>query len=182
MPNGFNERKAAQVATFFALKQGGSINIVKLIKLVYLGDREFLKRYDAPILHDRLVSMQKGPVNSNTYNFASGQVRADVWDTYLSDEANHMISCGKITLNELNELSRAEIRVLEQVWNDFGHMNPWELVDYTHDNCEEWEDPDGSSKTIPYERVLKVLGKGAASREIAERIEAERVAIKQMEG
>ncbi|WP_439544334.1 Panacea domain-containing protein [Hyphomicrobium sp.] len=182
MPSGFNERKAAHVAAYFALRQGGSINIVKLIKLVYLGDREFLKRYDAPILHDRLVSMPKGPVNSNTYNYASGQVRAEVWDSYLSDEANHMISCSNLAENQLDELSRAEIGVLDHIWNEFGHMTPWELVDYTHDNCAEWEDPQGSSETIPYERVLKVLGKGTAARDIAERIEAERLAIKQMEG
>jgi uncharacterized phage-associated protein len=184
MPNGFNERKAAHVAAFFALKQGGAINIVKLMKLIYLGDREFLRRYDAPILHDRLVSMPKGPVNSNTYNCASGQVEAEVWDTYLVDGANHMISCARPSLGvgELNELSRAEMRVLDAVWSDFGHMNQWELVQYTHDNCEEWEDPQRSSSTIPYERVLKALGKGVSSRDIAERIEAERVAIRQMEG
>lgn len=180
MSKSFNERKAAHVAAYLTLKQGGSIHIVKLIKLIYLGDREFLKRYDAPILHDRLVSMPKGPVNSNTYNFASGQVRADIWDSLLHDEANHMISCKGVHLAELDELSRAEMRVLDSIWSEFGNMGPWELVDYTHDHCDEWEDPNGSSRTIPYERVLKVLGKGPAAREIAERIESEVVALKQL--
>lgn len=184
MTIGFNERKAAHVATYFALKQGGAINVLKLMKLVYLGDREFLSRYDAPILHDRLVSMPKGPINSNVYNCASGQVDAKVWDSYLVDAANHMIVCARSDLSpgDLNELSRAEIRVLDHVWAEFGHMNQWDLVQYTHDHCEEWEDPEGSSSTIPYERILKALGKGMPSREIAERIEAERSVIRQMEG
>lgn len=180
MAKSFIERKAAHVAAYLTLKQGGSIHIVKLIKLIYLSDREFLKRYDAPILHDRLVSMPKGPVNSNTYNFASGQVRAEIWDSLLSDEANHMISCRKIDLADLDELSRAEVRVLDDVLLEFGKMGPWELVDYTHDNCDEWEDPKGSSRTIPYERVLKVLGKGHAARDIAERIESEAIALEQL--
>lgn len=180
MRNGFNERKAAHVAAYLAAKQGGSIHIVKLIKLIYLSDREFLGRYDSPILHDRLVSMPKGPVNSNTYNLASGQVPAPIWDELLADEANHMIACRKaVSVEDLDELSRAETKVLDEVWNRFGGMGPWELVDYTHDHCEEWEDPRGSSDTIPYERILKVLGKGAVAREIAERIESERLALKQ---
>jgi uncharacterized phage-associated protein len=184
MPNGFNERKAAQVAAFFALKQGGSINIVKLMKLIYLGDREFLKRYDTPILHDRLVSMPKGPVNSNAYNCASGQVQAATWDSYIQDNANHMVSVAtdNLTVAELKELSKAELRVLDSVWDNFGALNQWQLVEYTHDNCAEWEDPEGSSDTIPYERILRVLGKGLASREIGERIEAERAALRQLEG
>lgn len=181
MSDWFNERKAAHVASFFALKAGGSINVVKLMKLIYLGDREFLRRFDAPILHDRLVSMPKGPVNSNTYNCASGQVQADVWDSYLSDSANHMVSSAQpeLTVDALDELSRAELRVLDDVWKEFGHLNQWDLVRYTHENCDEWEDPSGSSETIPYERVLKVLGKGHASRDIAERIEAEQAAMRQ---
>jgi uncharacterized phage-associated protein len=124
--------------------------------------------------------MPKGPVNSNTYNCASGQVRAEIWDAYLTDEARHMISCSATDVEELDELSRAELRVLDAVWNDFGKFSPWELVDYTHDNCPEWEDPEGSSRPIPYERILKALGKGAVSRDIADRIEAERTALMQM--
>ncbi len=143
MANGFNEKKAAEVAVFFAIKSGGAINIVKLMKLIYLGDRAFLKKYDAPILHDRLVSMPKGPVNSNTYNCASGQVRAEVWDSYIRDSANHMVACAneKISIDDLRELSRAEISVLDDVWKEFGALDPWALVDFTHDNCDEWEEP-----------------------------------------
>jgi Protein of unknown function (DUF4065) len=60
----FNVKKAAQVAAFFALKQGGQIHVLKLTKLVYLSDREFMDRYDIPITGDKLVSMDHGPVNS----------------------------------------------------------------------------------------------------------------------
>lgn len=183
MANGFNERKAAHVAAFFAMKAGGSIPVLSLMKLVYLGDREFLKRYDTPILHDRLVSMNKGPLNSNTYNCASGQVEATVWDSYLSDAANHMINSRvPVSVDDLDELSRAEVAVLGDIWSEFGHMDRWALVKYTHDHCAEWEDPATSSSNIPYERVLKALGKGAAARDIADRIEAERALFRRLGG
>jgi hypothetical protein len=38
-------------------------------------------------------------------------------------------------------------------------------------HCPEWEDPQGSSTPIPYERVFKFLGKAQAG-ELAEHVEA----------
>jgi hypothetical protein len=32
------------------------------------------------------------------------------------------------------------------------------LVDYTHDRLPEWEDPQGSSNPIPYERLFSAIG------------------------
>ena len=51
---GYNVRKAAQVVAFFAIRQGGRINVLKLSKLVYLSDRAFVEKYDVPILYDKL--------------------------------------------------------------------------------------------------------------------------------
>jgi hypothetical protein len=63
------------------------------------------------------------------------------------------------------------VHVLETIWDQFGHMSPWQLRNYTHAHCPEWEDPQGSSYPIPYERVLKFLGK-TASTEIAQEIDS----------
>ena len=60
----FNARKAAQVGAYFAKASGGKINVLKLVKLIYLADRHSMELYDAPILNDVFVSMNKGPVNS----------------------------------------------------------------------------------------------------------------------
>ena len=54
---GYKERKAAQTAAFFALRSGGSINILKLAKLLYLAERESMEKFDEPLFYDRLVSM-----------------------------------------------------------------------------------------------------------------------------
>jgi uncharacterized phage-associated protein len=172
----FNERKAAQLAAFFALRSGGSINVLKLVKLVYLSDREFLKRYDSPILFDRLVSMPHGPVNSFTYGYVSGQLVSEKWDEFIADRALHDVGVvdKEVHVSDLDELSEAELEILGHVWIEFGHMSGWEIRNYTHENCEEWEDPDGSSTSIPYERVLKALGKGHVASDISKRIASER--------
>lgn len=173
-PAGYRTRKAAQVAAFFAIKQGGAINVLKLAKLLYLGDREHLFRYDMPILFDQFVSMDHGPVTSTTLNFVNGYLEDGAnWDTFISDRAGYNVGVvsGDLTIADLDELSDAEIGTLEHVWGQFGRMDRFTLRDWTHDNCSEWEDPKGSSSSIPYERVLKFLGKDHSA-EIAEEIES----------
>jgi len=173
---GYNARKAAHVAAYLALKAGGSINVLKLVKLVYLADRQFLAEYDEPILFDRLVSMEHGPVDSSLLSLINGEVEHPQWASIISAKANHVVGLNEtIGMDTLDELSDAEVEVLNTVWHQFGHMNQWQLRDYTHDNCPEWEDPFKSSYVIPYERVFKYLGRGehseALERDIKTRIE-----------
>jgi uncharacterized phage-associated protein len=178
--HGYNVRKAAQVTAFFAKREGGNINVLKLAKLLYLADREYLGRYDLPILFDRFVSMPHGPVTSLTLNYVNGLVEeAGEWENFITAKSNHRIGLRDphLDVGALDELSPAELDVLEYVWAEFGHMNPFELRNYTHRNCPEWEDPDGSSAPIPYERVLKFLNKEHSveiDHEIAEHRELEK--------
>ena len=162
MPGWFNTRKAAQVVAFFAREEGGAINVLKLTKLVYIADRAHMQTYDFPISGDALVSMPHGPVNSLTYEYVNGHAYSrDDWEAFVSDRANHDVGLARPNISDadLDELSRAELRTLREVWTKFGKMSKWDLVRWTHVNCPEWEDPHGSSNTIPYERVFKFLGK-----------------------
>ena len=176
-PAWYNARKAAQVAAFFAKAEGGKINVLKLVKLIYLADRTALDCFEAPILHDKFVSMDHGPVNSITLNYINGlsEDRSD-WSDFIADREDHFIGLSKpsISIHELDELSAAEIKVLELVWQRFGKMTQFELRDYTHKNCPEWEDPDGSYEPIPVERVFKFLGK-TDSGALASKLESERI-------
>jgi uncharacterized phage-associated protein len=171
----YNVRKAAQVCAFFAKKNGGTINVLKLAKLLYLADREFMNRYDFPILFDSLVSMPHGPVTSMTMNYVNGlsQEARESWEEFVTDRAGYEVGLAIADLSEedLDELSDAEVHVLDATWDKFGYMNPFQIRDYTHAHCPEWEDPNGSSYPIPYERVLKFLNK-ERSADIARQIEA----------
>jgi len=171
----FNVRKAAQVAAFFALREQEEIYVLKLVKLMYLADRKFMELYDVPILRDQLVSMPHGPVNSLCYNYINGSLVDEQWDEFLSDREAHKVGLSQDDLTEdaLDELSPAERRVLQEVWNDIGHMGRFDLVKYTHENCPEWEDPNGSSNPIPYSRVFNFLQK-RNSGDLGERVVAER--------
>ena len=158
----YNPRKAAQTIAYFAMKSGGVLAVLKAVKLVYLADRESMSRYGFPIQDERLVSMPKGPVNSTTLNYINGEMEdaeEKGWTTFLSDRANHEVGLARaeITEDDLDELSDADIQVLESVWSKFGAMDRWKIVEWTHYNIPEWEDPHGTALEIPLERVMKYL-------------------------
>jgi uncharacterized phage-associated protein len=158
----FNEKKAAQVAAFFAYKAGGNINVLKLMKLMYLAERESFREFGEPMIGDAMVSMPRGPVLSNTYDFTtSGGYDPRGWSFWLKDRAGHSIGLRRKIGNPsevLLELSNAELQLIGKVWEKFGGKDKWELVRFTHDECKEWQDPNGSSAGIPPERLLEALG------------------------
>lgn len=176
MATWFKVRKAAHVAAFFAKAEGGSINVLKLVKLIYLADRLFMQKYDTPMLNDLLVSMPHGPVNSMTLSYIDGleEDRED-WDAFIADRAQHNVGLARqdLRLSDLDELSEADLEVLDEVWTALGKMTPFQLRDHTHAQCPEWENPRGSSNPIPYERVFKYLNK-ESSADLAERVAASR--------
>jgi uncharacterized phage-associated protein len=164
MAQSFNAKKAAQVIAFFAAKSPlGQIDIIKVIKLVYLADRESFAKYGFPVLDDNYYSMPHGPVNSDTYRHVNGEVEVEgtAWAEYLTDKSDHKVGAVKaFTIDELDELSDADVECLDAVWRRFGHMGKWQLRDWTHEekNVPEWEDPGTSSNPIPVERILRAVG------------------------
>jgi len=157
----YNSRKAAQIAAYFAIRQGGTIPVLKLVKLIYLADRAFMDAFDASMLRDQLVSMDHGPVNSITLNQINGLDVGDGWGEFVKDREDYAVSASHqdLTDDDFDELSRAELKTLRQTWDQFGHMSKYTIRDYTHSHCPEWHDPEGSSHPIRYRDVFAALGK-----------------------
>lgn len=161
----YNARKAAQTIAFFAMKNGPQpLAVIKAVKLVYLADRESVRRYGFPIQDEDRVSMKHGPVNSETYAMINGErdPRESGWADFLRDRDDHNLSLARdgLTEDDLDELSEADIEVLDTVWDQFGGMSKWQLRDWTHvrANVPEWEDPGSTSMLIPLERMMSCLG------------------------
>lgn len=170
----FNERKVAQMAAFFLQRNGGSLSILKLMKLLYLADRKALDIYEEPISGDRMVSMPHGPVLSKTLELMNGAgFSADQgWDSWVADRADRMLSLKECHLSahelDLPALSESELEVLSETQAEYGDKEAWVLRNFTHDKCAEWEDPNGSSRPISYESVFRALGRDAESAKSAQ--------------
>ncbi len=173
----FDAGKAAQIEAWFAHKESGKINILKLMKLMYLAERKYIECYKMPMLMDKYVSMKHGPVLSETYDLAKGEVESTEWDEWIEDIANYSCRAKKGSDSEdYDALSRADLDVLQAVWDEFGRFNRWELRDKTHDRaiCPEWEYPGETSKEIPMTRLLHRMNI-ENSDEVADEIESYRI-------
>ena len=63
----------------------------------------------------------------------------------------------KFPEDDLLELSDADLAVLDDVWQRFGHMTALGLRNWTHNNCAEWKDPDGAMIPMTPEDLFSAL-------------------------
>ncbi|MGI4756601.1 MAG: Panacea domain-containing protein [Janthinobacterium lividum] len=149
----FQEQKATEAAAFLLRRRGAPMSYLKLIKLLYLADREALIRWGTTLTGDRHVSMPHGPVVSNTYNLMIEEC-GGYWSRFISAPMGRYElqltaeTCGT------DQLSRAEEGLLSEIFERFGHLTRWQLVEYTH-TLPEWHDPKGSSIPISVSDILR---------------------------
>ncbi len=177
--NMFTASKAAQMAAVFVQRHGNTINLLKLMKLLYFADRESIAKYGFPISYDHIVSMDHGLVLSTIYNLMTGMVGGSSgakWEEWISDREHHDVRLNReFGREDLDELSDANLEILEETWGKFGGMSQWELSDYAHEHCAEWEDPKGSSLPIKDSAVLVAVGFGPEeAEELGREIESQR--------
>jgi len=133
--------------------RGGRMHYLKLIKLLYLVDREALLRWGRFVTTDQFVSMDKGPVVSRIYTLIREEPEPgeiSVWRRYISEPQNY--EAALLGEAPADELSRAEEDLIAEVFAEHGHKSRWELVQLTHD-LPEWRDPEGSAVST---RVIRV--------------------------
>ncbi len=152
----FNERKAMEAAVHLLHLRGGRMSYLKLLKLLYIADREALHRWGIPISHDNYVSMDHGPVLSQTYNLIrDGGSR--LWSEHISAPFGDYEIQLTGDMPIIEKLSRAEESLLDEVFDRFGKATRWDLVSETH-KFAEWRDPHGSSIPIEIRDILRALG------------------------
>ena len=151
----FRQAKTTQLACELLRLAGGRMSYMKLIKLLYLVDRRSLVERGVPVTYDRYVSMQHGPVLSETLdliNYGSGPSEESYWEAYIDQDSRYEVSLmGDCPVNELSD---AELELARTVHAEFGMMDRWAVVDYAH-RLPEWRDP-GETRVLPirYEDIL----------------------------
>jgi len=162
----YREDKATQAAARLLELHGGRMSHMKLIKLLYLSDREALIRWGRPITFDWYYSLRHGPVLSFTLDIINADpdpCNPSYWNRYISERREHEVWL--LNGAPKDQLSAAEEELLDEIFRKFGHMSQWELRDYSH-NLPEWHDPQGSSLPIEIRDIL--LAEGRSDPEIQE--------------
>ena len=167
----FNERRAAQAASYLLRKRGGRSTYGQLVKLLYLADRKKLLERGAPITGDSLTAMEHGTALSIILDLmrkgpAKGAKLGKQWVQYVSKESGLDVAA---LAEETDELSRYELRLLDAIDAQYGHMTFSQLRDFTHE-LPEWKDQDPGTSSLPIlpERVLELAGESTEDIETAD--------------
>ena len=152
----FDERRAAQAASLLLERHAGRMPYIKLIKLLYLADREALIETGVPITGDRFVSMKLGPVLVRVFDLIKEPSPAEdsVWHSYVAREHFDAVLVGSAESDHLSEYDEG---VLREIFDSCGHEK-WPFVVARTHALPEWTDPGKSSIPIEPEDILRYAG------------------------
>ena len=166
----FDERKATEVSSLLLSLRGKRMHYMKLIKLLYLADREAILRWGIPITTDSYVSMDHGPVVSTIYDLIRRKIEGPIWARYISEPmGDNNKEVELIQDVRLSSLSRAEEKLVQEVFAKYGHWNRYRLRDYVLHKLPEWQDPEGTSLPITVADILRAGGEDHAEIAAVER-------------
>src|ERR1700682_886417 len=107
-------RTVQAVSVLLDLQRSRRMNYMRLLKLLYIADRESLLETGAPITGDRPVAMKRGPVLSHVYNLIKGEsTDAGRWEEFVHKddyEVELLKDPGR------GKLSRYDIAKLTEIW------------------------------------------------------------------
>ncbi len=157
----FRLKKAIQAAGVLLRREPSRrMNCMRLLKLLYVAERESLREAGRPIIGDAVVAQKRGPVLSRTYDLIKGEdILAPEWSAVIRRDRYEVELVGD---PGVAELSRFEIAVLNRVAETYADKDEWDMVEITH-GFPEWKknDPGDSSKPIPLEDILEAVGRSA---------------------
>ena len=130
----------------------------RLLKLLYIADRESIHRWGRPITGDAPVAMRQGPVLRHTYNMIKeDHVSSPQWSNFFANDGWNVILK---TDPGLGQLSDPEIALLREVSTTYKNQDANSLGELTH-GFKEWiknQPQTNTSVPISVEDILDALG------------------------
>ncbi|MBE9467170.1 MAG: SocA family protein [Bacteroidetes bacterium] len=137
----FNHKKAVQALNYFADSDGGTINKMKAIKLIWLSDRAHLRRFGRPIIMDQYFALPFGPIPSNTKDLAEINLFLSEDEVnYRNQYINVIDKYNFQSVNKVDEkiFSKTDLTMLKNVYSEFGDFSEFELSELSH-TFPEWK-------------------------------------------
>ncbi len=161
MPLRFDFQKGLQASGVLLRLEDGQMPFMRLLKLLYIAERETLAETAAPIVGDRVVAMARGPVMAHVYDLIKGQSSGSAeWSASIETRG---YAVKLVDDPGRGRLSKGEIEKLTDVSERYRSKDHWEISELTHD-FPEWRqhypgDGPGGSYPIPWQDVLRAQGR-----------------------
>lgn len=154
-----NQEKVVEALAWLAVKQPG-ITPYYVAKILYFADKAHLNRYGRPVLGDRYIAMEHGPVPSLAYDlikhddFQAPGLLDLVSDAFDIDRTRRyprlLPKMGRQA--RLGCFSRTDIECLEFAFDTYAHM-PWnQLWDLSHAEAA-WQDA-GANDEMKFDLMI----------------------------
>jgi len=144
------------------------MNYMRLLKLLYIADREALKETGRPITGGPVVAMERGPVLGEVYDLIHGRhMQMPLWDRFFRKDRYDL---ELVDDPDVRKLSKYEIAKLQEVAAHHAQDDEWDLSHFTH-TFEEWDKnrpAAGSCRTIALEDILAAVGLAKSAAQIAD--------------
>jgi uncharacterized phage-associated protein len=137
------------------------MDYLRILKLLYIADRESLAETGRPITGDSVVAMKFGPVLKGVYDFIrSNRPEIPIWSTFLRKD-HYQIEL--LDDPGVDQMSPYEIKKVKDVAKRYKDYGGYDLVEVTH-GFSEWQqnNPEkfGTKKRpIPLEDILVGVGR-----------------------
>jgi uncharacterized phage-associated protein len=142
---------------------------MRLLKLLYIADREALREIGRTISGDNHAALKKGPILSEFYDIIKGETVLSSHFAKCFSSAGYQLILKKDAGN--GHLNRYEIRKLRAISAEYMNVDDEDLSEITH-AFPEWiknRPPGDSSRPIPLTDIADAVGKGGSKQGIQER-------------
>lgn len=169
-----NIEKLIQAASYILSKYKNPLEYIKLIKILYLADRESMGKTGYSITGDNYVSMKNGPVLSALYDLIKNRFKNKPEQYYW----NSKFATSGFTIQKIcpfipdGLLSDGEIEILDETDKRFHRASYSDLINFVHNakNCPEWRYTESS---LPISRIDILKNQGFSDEEIQSVIQEE---------
>jgi hypothetical protein len=136
---GFNYKKSVQALNHFAAMDGGHLNKMKSIKLIWLADRLHLRKYG----RDIYFALPRGPVASTTRDLLEryhqlSKLELNYFDEFLELPEFDRYGYRSIKSPDYNVFSKSDIDILNTIWRRYFDLDQFQLEEYSH-QFPEWK-------------------------------------------
>lgn len=155
----FSEKKTTEAAVLLLKMAGGRMKYIRLLKLLYLSDRQAFAELGRSITNDHYCSMKYGQVPSRAYYLVKGTATRveGIWSHFINSPVDkNYVELKKIP-NNLKVLSESEVDIIRSVSMRYIDKKDFDLADIT--KGPEYVPVTATKKVIdtPIEKILHAL-------------------------
>lgn len=166
----FDPHKAIQAAGVLLRHERNRMSYIRLLKLLYIADRDLIRETGMPLLGSKSVAMDNGPLHTDIYNLIKGvHEQTPLWSKFFSTKGYQIET---VDQPDNGLLSQAEISKLNEISDKYAPFTDVDICNQMTHSFDEWRKNyrAGTSQPIQIEDILDAVGRSGDKESILDDI------------